>query len=324
MKHLRVRIPGKIVEIPYLHFKGKKGPICVISGGIHGDEVNGIVLVKRFIEFCHKNEIEKNLAGELIIIPIMNPSGFEAHKRYITEDKRDLNRSFNKSGKTASYCIARALEKHFYKKADIAIDCHDSGKRAILLPHARVPRFEEQSCRRCAHAMARAFGSKIIIERKGKKGMLAVEMERKHQLPVLTVEVGGALKIADKFLNQALKGIINILRDNSFLSGEVKIPQKQYYLKDRFGVPAKISGVITFTKKLGQRVHKGDKIGTLYIPKRAKSIDLVSPMCGLIFSMQYIAVVTKGEIIYSILEDKKCHVRRRTTSMFEEVKNMRM
>ena len=324
MKSLKIKIPGKIIEIPYLVFKNQKGDQrCVISGGIHGDEVNGISLVQRLIEYIRENNIEEHMRGEIIILPIVNLSGFEKHMRQITYDKKDLNRCFNQRARTASNIIANALEKHFYSKADIAIDCHDSGKRTVLIPHTRVHKFEKKHCNDCTKAMAQAFGSKIIVERRGKRGMLATEMMKKYELPVLTIEIGGAMKIADDFLKQGLDGIINILKYARILPGNPKFPTKQYYLRNRFGIPAKEGGIIKFSKRLGRRVHKGDKIGELYIPSKAKTIDLISPMCGILFSMQYVDSVAKDEIMYSILEDQKCHVKRRTTGQFEEMEKLK-
>lgn len=325
MKQMKIRIPGKIIEIPYIRIKGEKGDQkCIISGGVHGDEVNGIALVQRFLEYCKKTNIEKHLRGELIILPILNQSGFEEHTRLVTYDKKDMNRAFSRKAKTASNLIANALEKHFYSKADLAIDCHDSGKRNILIPHTRVHWGEGQTCKDCTKEMAKAFGSKIIVERKGKPGMLAIEMMKKYKLPVLTIEIGGALKVADQFLKEGLDGIINILKYTRMLPGHPKVPQKQYYLQDRFGVLAKDAGLIRITKKLGQRVHRGDKIGEIYVPAKGKSTDLISPMCGLLFSIQYADQVSQGEIMYSILEDKKCHVKRRTVKLFEEIKGIEM
>jgi uncharacterized protein len=326
MKQLRIRIPGKIIEIPYLVIKGKeKGRRCILSGGMHGDEVNGIALVQRFLEYARKHKLEKELKGEIVVFPILNLSGFEKHVRQIAYDKKDLNRSFNRKDKTASNFMANSLERHFYSKADIAIDCHDSGERNMLIPHTRVHKHESHLCTECTHQMARAFGSKIIVERKGKAGMLAVEMSRKHTLPVLTIEIGGALKVAHDFLHQGLEGIINILRQQDFFPGEVTYPRKQYYLHNRYGVPSKYTGLLKFNKKLGHRVHRGDKIGTIYVPEKARQEDLTSPMCGLLFSIQHADSIVAGETMYSILEDKKCHTKRlRTARMFEEIKNIHM
>jgi len=89
-------------------------------------------------------------------------------------------------------------------------------------------------------------------------------------------------------------------------------------------VVSKDAGLIKLTKKLGQRVHRGDKVGTIYVPAKAKTTDLISPMCGLLFSIQYADQVSQGEIMYSILEDKKCHVKRRTVKLFEEIKGIEM
>ena len=255
----------------------------------------------------------------------MNQSGFKDRKRQVTHDGKDLNRNFNKEEKTASNHIANALTKHLFKQANLSIDCHDSGSRSMLIPHARVHADDNTNCRKCTHEMAKAFGSKIIIERKGQPGMLAVEMERQFRLPVLTVEIGGGLMLAEKFLEIGVKGIINVLTHYKFLPGKASIPLKQYYLKDRFGIPAKETGIVKFSKKLGTRAHAGDLIGHLYVPTKNKTIELIAPMCGIIFSMQNISSVAEGEIMYSILQDKKCHMSRRMTAgMFEEIRNIRM
>ncbi|MBT3865292.1 hypothetical protein HOE67_02640 [Candidatus Peregrinibacteria bacterium] len=332
MRYLHVKIPKTDgVKIPYIVLEGQRDKksktaqkTCLITGGIHGDELNGIALVKRLLDYCEKEKIEKKLKGTLLIFPVLNVEGFKKQTRVNPLDRKDLNRSFNQKNKCPSTKIANALWKKFYTKADMVIDCHDSGKRNMLLPHTRIHPHQDKTCTTCTREMAMAFGSKIVIERKGKKGMLAVELGRIKKTPVLTIEIGGALKIADKFLDEALKGIINIFTHYDFLKGEAKLPKKQYYLKNRFGIPATHSGILKMEKTLGQRVHKGDKIGEIYVPMRNKTVDVISPMCGIIFSLQYVDAATKGEIIYSILEDKKCHVRRRTMRMVEEVVNIQM
>ncbi|MFH1218720.1 MAG: succinylglutamate desuccinylase/aspartoacylase family protein, partial [Candidatus Peregrinibacteria bacterium] len=121
MQAIKVKIPGKIIKIPYLTFRGQtEGKTCVISGGVHGDEVNGIQLVREFIEYARKHKIEKTLKGKIIILPIVNQKGFEKNSRFNPEDDKDINRNYNKKEKTASNLIANALERHFYSKADLA------------------------------------------------------------------------------------------------------------------------------------------------------------------------------------------------------------
>ena len=293
MKFLKIKVSRtEEVKIPYIVFEGEREKkkksshkTVIITGGVHGDELNGIALVKKLLDHCEKEKIEKNLKGRLIVFPILNPEGFRKQTRTNPLDHKDLNRSFNQKVKCPSTKIANELWKKFYTKADMVIDCHDSGKRSMLLPHTRIHPQQDKGCTSCTREMARAFGSKIVIERKGKKGMLAVELSKLKKIPVLTIEIGGALKLADKFLNEGLKGVINILKHYDFLKGDAKLPSKQYYLKDRFGIPATHTGILKMEKRLGQRVHKGDKLGEIYVPTKNKTVDIVSPMCGIIFSL---------------------------------------
>jgi len=326
MHHLKIKTDKGDIDLPYLEFKGKrKGKTCIISGGMHGDEINGIELVKRFLDHCMTTKIEKSLRGKLIVLPILNQSGFERITRTVAHDNKDLNRSFGKKEKTTTNMIANELVKHFYSKADLGIDCHDSGKRSVLIPHARIHSHKKKLCHECTRDMGFAFGSKIIVERPGKRGMLAVEMAKKYDLPVITVEIGGGLKIMSELLKEGLDGIINILKYHQMLPGNPKKPDKQFFLKDRFGIVAPDTGIVMFNVKLGDRVHVDDKIGTLYIPRKNEEIDLIAPMCGIIFSRQYIGTAMKSKVLYSILEDKKCHMsKRKTKGMFEEVVNISM
>ena len=326
MNYLKIKIDKKEISIPYFEFTGKqKGKTCVITGGMHGDEINGIALVKEFLEHCNSSNIEKKLNGRLFVIPILNQSGFERITRTVAHDNKDLNRSFEKKTKTATNLIANKLVEKFYSQADLGIDCHDSGKRSVLIPHVRIHSSKNKICHECTREMGFAFGSKIIIERPGKRGMLAVEMGKKFDIPVVTVEIGGGLKLMPKYVDEGLTGILNMLKSHKMIPGKPKLPKKQFFLKDRYGIIAPETGIISFHVKLGDRVHSGDNIGSLYIPSKNKIVKLIAPMCGIIFSRQYIGTALKKKSMYSVLEDKECHMeKRKTERMFEEVVNIAM
>lgn len=304
------------VKIPIISFKGKKkGKVCFISGGIHGDELNGMMLVKRFIEDFEKRGLEKNMIGELIVMPILNVSGFVNGQRRAKPDGLDLNRAFpgKKSG-TFSQQFAKELFSKFISRADFAIDCHDAGTHSALVPHTRVG--DEGT-----EKLGKIFGTEIIIKREGKKGMMALEAFKKFGIPLITVEIGGAKHIYEDQLRDSIKGIKNLMRTYGMLSGKPEKTRGQKVLTDRYGVKSQATGIIELNLELGKRVHKGDVVGKIYHPHLFREHTLVAPLCGMIFSIHDHQIVKKGRVMYSILEMKECHGKPCSEKDFGELQD---
>ena len=88
------------VEVPVIINRSKKpGPVVLFTAGIHGDEVNGVEIVRQLIA----KGINKPKKGTIICIPVLNIFGFLNKSRELP-DGRDLNRVFpgSKTGSLAS------------------------------------------------------------------------------------------------------------------------------------------------------------------------------------------------------------------------------
>jgi len=311
------------VKIPIITFKGESsGPKGLITGGMHGDELNGMLTVKRFVELFEKEKLEKKMRGEITVIPLLNPTGFKRSSRRAQPDNSDLNRAFpGKRNGSFSQRFARQLMDEFVANADFVIDCHDAGSHSSLVPHTRVSNCKDKACIATVQNLGRVFGTELIIKREGKRGMLAIEAYKKFKKPVLTVEIGGA-KHANKFLDEGVEGIKNILKYFKMISGKPKMPKKQFLLEKRFGIKAKRTGIIMLSAKLGSRVHKGDEVGTIYYPQIYKEEILHAPMCGVIFSLHDHQIIEENQFIYSVLETKQCHGKRKQAKEFTELKRI--
>jgi predicted deacylase len=78
------------IEIPIIIERASiPGPTILITAGIHGDEINGVEIVRQLIA----RKINKPKKGTIICIPILNVFGFLNMDRAFP-DGRDLNRSF--------------------------------------------------------------------------------------------------------------------------------------------------------------------------------------------------------------------------------------
>ena len=287
----------KELKIPILIAKGEEpGKTVFISAGMHGDEINGIEVIKNFI---HETNPEK-IKGILIFLPILNPWGFRRKSRYIPFDGKDLNRCFNKKGDSVSYKIARTLMKKVVSRCDFGIDLHD-GRANLLLPHARI--FKKDKCSYLKE-LSHAFGSEIILQREGERGMMAIESFNVYKTPVLTVEVGGALVLRDDFTTQVLNGLKNILIYGGLMNGVLDLPVKQFFLDDRLGYISPMQGILHIEVELGDAVKKKQLIARIHNPIKDEEIKIYSKNPGVVFSVRRDAIINKGEAILSILHFK--------------------
>lgn len=288
---------GKELRIPVLIAKGDEpGKTVFISAGIHGDEINGIEVVRNFIQEINPEKLD----GTIIFLPILNPWGFRRKSRYIPFDNKDLNRCFNINGRSVSYKIAKTLMKKVISKCDFGIDLHD-GRTNLLLPHTRI--FKRNKCKYLKE-LSHAFGSEIILQREGERGMMAIESFNAYKTPVLTVEVGGALVLREDFTTQVLNGLKNILVYGGLLNGVLDLPVKQFFLDDRLGYVAPIRGILHIEVELGDAVKKGQLIAKIHNPVNDKEVIIKSKNPGVVFSVRRDAIINKGESILSILHFK--------------------
>ncbi len=293
-------------DIPISIMKGRKeGKTCFISGGMHGDEINGMKLVQMIMASLDPAKI----SGTIIFIPIVNLSGFNKKKYTVPEDNKDINRCFDKRCRSISYFIAKTLFKEVVEKCDFGIDCHDCGAKDVLLPHSRVHKGPDgDNADGSTIDLGRLFGTKVIMLRNGERGMLSHEASKKLKKPVLTVEVGGGLVFWNDFLKDALTGIKNILIHHGFISGKIKLPRDQYMLKDldRFTYRVRREGLLYKNVELGDKVHKGDTIAEIHDPVTGRRKEIISRHCGFVFSLRMQDKVNKGDSIVSILQSNDC------------------
>jgi len=297
---------GKKISIPVFIAAGKKeGPTGFISGGVNGNELNGIQLCQNALESINP----KRLSGTIAFFPLMNPSGFEAKTRNVTLDNRDLNRSFVKNPKTISEKMAKTFLEKVVSKVDFGIDCHDSGDKNVLLPHPRVKYHKNNQCSNgCTFEMGKSFGTELIIHRKPEHGMLAKAAEEFFEIPVMTVEIGGGYTIWKNHQKEGLRGIKNVLRDKGMLDGKNILPKKQFVvsLNSRDFLFAKTSGIVIPHVKLEQVVHINQPIAKIHDPFTLKTEILHSKKCGVVFSLQHYAKIEEKNPVASVLGMNYC------------------
>ena len=143
---------GRDIVVPTRVWRGKEpGPIVAITAAVHGDEINGVGVVRQLL-------IEppfELLRGTLILVPVINILGFERQSRYMP-DRRDLNRSFPGSASgSLTARFAHAVFDQIVKRADWLIDLHAAAARRTNFPNVRADLDHPQCAELAAHFTAR-------------------------------------------------------------------------------------------------------------------------------------------------------------------------
>jgi len=141
----------------------KRGPRIAMTGTVHGDELNGMGILRALLY----PEPPKIRAGTLVCVPTVNVLGLENHSRYMP-DRRDLNRCFpgSETGSMSSR-LASVLFNEVIKKCDYLLDFHSAAVRRTNYPNVRAD-LRNPGVR----MLARAFGCELIVDGKGPEGSL--------------------------------------------------------------------------------------------------------------------------------------------------------
>lgn len=280
--------------MPVHVFHGRReGPSLFISAAIHGDELNGIEIVRRLMGLKRL----KSLAGTLYAIPVVNIYGFISNTRYLP-DRRDLNRFFpGKSGGSLASELAQVFFDSVVEKCEYGVDLHTGSNHRTNLPQIRGDMDDA-----VVLGMAEAFGTPLALNIAGTEGSLRYAAEE-IGVRMLLYEAGAALCFDEFSIRAGVRGVTSIMEHLGMLSARKGSRRKKVVLqvaRDRTWSRAPASGLFRAKVKLGARVKKGERLGTIHDPFGKDSFDLTSPKNGMIVGMQSLPSVYKGDAIMHI------------------------
>lgn len=268
----------------------KRGPRVFITAAIHGDEINGTGIIHDFL-FGEQIELEK---GTLVLAPVVNVFGFEAHERYLP-DRRDLNRSFpgSPNGSLASR-IANTLMTELVDKCNYGIDLHTAAFQRTNYPNVRADLSNPETRR-----LATAFGCALVADGKGPIGSFRREAT-KRGCPTIILEAGEPWKIEPSVMQIGLQGIRNILIELGMLRGAMANPPYQAIIRKTTWLRATVGGILKFHVSPGDFVDEGQPMATNYSILGAEQNILTSNTSGIVLSVTTMPAVKPGEPV--------CHI----------------
>lgn len=282
------------LNIPVHVIRGKKpGPRLFIVATIHGNEINGMEIIRRLL----KSSRLKKVSGTLIAVPIVNIYGFINQSRYLP-DRRDLNRSFpgTKTGSLASR-LAYILMNEVIKKCTHGIDLHTGAIHRTNLPQLRI-NLDMPGVRQ----LAESFNVPVIINANLRDGSLR-QACNELAIPILVYEAGEALRLDEVAIRIGIHGALGVMEKLKMIT-----PLKTHSVKTIKSTLARSntwirstgSGVLQPLKKLGDVVKKKDVLGVITNPFGEEQIVITAPAKGIVIGKTNLPLVNTGDALFHL------------------------
>ncbi|MDX1468346.1 MAG: M14 family metallopeptidase [Acidimicrobiia bacterium] len=245
---------GAEESLPVAVINGRsKGPHVWLSAAIHGDELNGIEIVRRVIR-----ELDaKSLRGAVIAVPIVNPLGFVIESRYLP-DRRDLNRSFPGSarGSTAAR-LAHLFMTQIVGQCSVGLDFHTASNHRTNYPQTRGNLDDETTLK-----LAKSFAASFSIHSSPRRGSLRQAATR-HGAAVLTYEGGEAHRFDGDVIDAGVIGTLRTLRRLGMIDVRLPRARPSRVIRRTTWVRARRGGLVEVLVNLGDAVEKGQPIALI-------------------------------------------------------------
>jgi len=284
-------LEGFAVPVPVIVLNGKgPGPVLCLTAALHGDELNGIEVVRRVIDDIDVEELN----GAVIALPIVNLQGFYRGTRYLP-DRRDLNRYFpgNARGSSATR-LAHSLFTEVIRHCSALVDLHTGSLNRTNLPQIRADLRSPQVTR-----MAQAFGATVVLHNKGDRGSLR-RAANDAGIPSVTFEMGEPMRLQPEQVEHGTKAVATLLyalgmtRQRRYWGD----PEPVYYASKWVRVDN--GGILFSDVALGERVSEGELLGVVTDPLTSRQYRIYAPASGRVLGMALNQVVLPGFAAYRI------------------------
>jgi predicted deacylase len=282
---------GRAVNTPVLVVHGTRpGPKLCLTAAIHGDELNGVSIVRQVISGLDPTELN----GTVIGVPIVNLLGFTRGSRYLP-DRRDLNRYFpgNPRGSAASR-IANLFFEQLVRHCDRLVDIHTGSQLRANMPQLRADLHVPEVLEFTKH-----FGATAVLHHSGGVGTLR-KAATDAGIPAVTFELGEPNTLQPTHAKFGIKAIETLLHKLDMIE-RFRLwsePQPIYYASR--WVRADYGGILISNTKLGARVRAGDVIGTVANPITDEEFAIRAPWDGRILGMALNQFVLPGFAAFHI------------------------
>ena len=301
--HIPLTMPVQVVN-------GRRdGPRLFVAAALHGDEINGVEVIRRVV----KLSALKRLRGTLVAVPIVNVPGFLNQSRYLP-DRRDLNRSFPglTRGSLAAR-LARMFLDEIVEGSTHGIDLHTGAVHRTNYPQVRANLEDPE-----AERIARAFGVPLVINAGFRDGSLR-EAAHERGIPVIAYEAGEALRFDEAGIRAGVKGTMRVMRELGMLPPlkSAAPAHEPLIVRSTRWVRAPGSGVVRIIRSVGVRVRAGQILAIISDPLGESETKIEAPSDGVVIGRTNLPLVHEGDALFNIGLTAGTQVEARTLDDFD-------
>jgi predicted deacylase len=286
---LHTQVP---VDMPVWVINGRRaGPRLFISAAIHGDELNGIEIIRRI-----RARPLKGLRGTLLLVPVVNVFGLLHHARYLP-DRRDLNRSFPGSERGS---LAARLAHQFM--TEIVANCtHGIDLHTGAIHRSNLPQIRAQLDNPATRELALAFGAPVVLDSRLRDGSLR-EAAAGKGIPTLIYEAGEALRFDEMSIRMGVAGIMAVMRKLDMIRSKPRRPRaaKPVVADSSHWVRAPEGGILRSAVRLGQRIAAGELLGRVSDPFGAHEVPVTATHAGIVIGRNSLPLVNEGDALFHV------------------------
>lgn len=274
----------------------RPGPVLLVCGAVHGDEINGVEIIRRVLNLSGL----RRLRGTLIAVPVVNTFGFINQSRYLP-DRRDLNRSFPGSARgSLTSQLAHLFSTEVVARCTHGIDLHTGAIHRTNFPQIRGNLADPK-----VREMAQAFDVPLLLNAKVREGSLR-GVGTSLGIPFIVYEAGEALRYDRLSIRAGFRGIVNVMRyldmlppsrrtrDADKISAISAIAQTSTWIR------APAGGLLREPARLGSLIEPGARLGIVSDPLGDEEADVISDVGGIVIGRTNLPVVNQGDGLFNI------------------------
>jgi predicted deacylase len=270
-----------------------EGPVIWVSAAIHGDELNGVPIIRHVLDRINPKE----LSGTVLAVPAVNVFGLIQESRYLP-DRRDLNRCFpgSKRGSSASQ-LAHLFMEQIVTRCELGLDLHTGSGGRTNLPQVRCDLEQPETLR-----LAKVFGAPVLLHSRLRDGSLRAAA-REMGKAVLVYEAGEASRFDSRAIDMGVDGVLRVMASLGMIGEEVVPPEVEPVVAWKSSwARARRTGFCEMIARLGDHVTEGSSLAVVY-DALGRSRSLVKSKCsGVVIGHVTSPIVNRGDAVAHVAE----------------------
>lgn len=294
------RLPSHtLIDTPIYVSRGlQDGPVLALMAGMHGDELNGMEIVRRILDLG----LHKVARGTLVCMPVINIYGFLNYSREVPDGK-DVNRAFpgRRTGSLASR-VAHCLMHDVIPYIDCGIDFHTGGAMRSNYPQVRAVLRDEQNME-----LANAFSAPFTIDMPFRPNSLRREASRKGKR-IIVYEGGESLRFDPHAIETGIAGTLRLMKYLNMIDKAPEPSEENRIVWSTAWIRATHAGLFQPNIQCGQLVHRGEWVGTITDPFGEFREEVKASQTGYVVGLNNGPVIHAGDALIHLGMDNFCRL----------------